>query len=107
MRDYISIGSAPSEEECVQVGSEDYSTRARKECQRYIATIRRVCGDEPDGARLVIKDFPHDFGTYYEVVCYYDNFYPKSFGYASWVEENGPLTWDEGVNQRRFVYKED
>ena len=64
MRDYVSIGSAPSDEDCVAVGSEDYYKKARAECQRFIEVIRKKLGPEPSGARLVVKSFPHDFGTY-------------------------------------------
>jgi len=105
MKDFINIGSSPIEEECAQVGSENYLERARQECQRYIATIRRVCGKEPEGARLAVIAFPHDFGTYYEVVCHYDDSCPESFDYALWIEGNGPVVWGEGVNQRKWVPK--
>ncbi len=102
MRDYLSVGSSPCNEECAQVGSVDYSEMARKECQRFIAEIRNVCGQEPEGARLTIRLFPHDFGTYREVVCYYDDKYPDSVEYAFWVEGNSTEKWGEGVNQRRW-----
>ncbi|MEK6832739.1 MAG: hypothetical protein AABY32_01715 [Nanoarchaeota archaeon] len=95
MRDYLSIGSTPSNEDCAQVGSDNYSSIAKQECRKYIDIIRQKCGNEPDGANLSIKSFPHDFGSYYEVVCYYNNDIPESVDYAYFVESNSPVTWDD------------
>ena len=50
-RDYIDIGASPSDEDCVQVGSPDYERRAREECNRFIALIRKTLGEEPEGVR--------------------------------------------------------
>lgn len=95
MKDYIEIGSSPVEEDCAQVGCEDYSRKARIECNQYIAALRAKFGPEPDGARLYIKGNPHDFGTYYEVNCEYDDDLPESAEYAFKCEGEGPLTWAE------------
>lgn len=74
MRDCIEIGSAPCDEECVQVTRDgDYAPAMRAECKRFIDVIRKKLGDEVGSARLAIKGNPHDFGTYYEVVCYFDS----------------------------------
>ena len=97
MRDYLNIGSSPAEESCVQVGCDDYSTLARAECKRYIDAIRLALGPEPDGARLAIKGFPHDFGTYYEVICYYDDENEDAVTYAFKCESDAPVTWPAGV----------
>ena len=95
MKDYLTIGSSPVEEECAQVGSDNYSERAREECKRFIELIRKVNGEEPPGARLSIKSFPHDFGNYYEVVCYFDDADEESMKYAFDLENNSPLTWED------------
>lgn len=96
---YIELGSAPANEDCVQVGSEDYAERAAKECREYIGLIRRFCGVEPDGAVLKIKAFPHDFGAYYEVVCWYDEDNEEAGNYAWRVEKEAPTTWDADGNE--------
>ncbi len=96
MRDYISIGSTPCEEDCARVGSPDYHERSRDECRRFIELIRQKLGQEPDGARLAVKSFPHDFGTYHEVVCHYDDAYPESQRYAFRCESEAPTTWTDG-----------
>jgi len=95
MRDYVSLGSAPYGEECAQVGEENYAQRAIKECKRFIQLIRSVFGPEPDGAKLSVKAFNHDFGTYYEVVCYFDEESPKAIEYAFKCEEHVPERWTE------------
>jgi hypothetical protein len=92
--DYVVIGSSPSEESCVQViTGESYLPEMRKECNRFIERIREVCGDEPEEARLKVKEFPHDFGPYLEVVCEFcvDNEWAEEYAY--FVEENAPITW--------------
>jgi hypothetical protein len=74
MKDYISLGSAPNDEPCIQVGSPE-ATPAKQmaECRRFINRIRQVIGPEPEGARLLIKRCEHDFGSYYDVQCEYDD----------------------------------
>jgi hypothetical protein len=95
MRDFLEIGPSPPEEDCVQVGEEDCSRRAKIECQHYIDALRKKLGEEPDGASLGIKSNSHDFGTYYEVVCRYDDDDPEAASYALKCESEGPKTWAE------------
>jgi hypothetical protein len=87
------IGSTPPEEECEQLGDNYNPQRARKECRAYIHQLRRVLGPEPEGASLVIKSNPHDFGTYLTVVCMYDDTEAATL-YAYKCESDGPMTWD-------------
>ena len=103
MRDFINIGSSPCGETCIQVGSPDYYSKSLKECQRFITEIRNVCGKEPEGAYLKVKSFPHDFGSYHEVVCFFDDLIPDSVDYAYHVEGNSPEYWYEGVGTRLWV----
>ena len=95
MANYLVLAPAPTEEDCVCVGEEDYMPRARAECQRFIALLRTKCGPEPAGARLAVKSFMHDFGDYVEVVCYFDENLPDSVAYALHCEANLPATWDD------------
>jgi hypothetical protein len=103
MRDtYIDLGNTtPPEEDCAQVGSRqyDYYDRARREARAYIAMLRRIFGEEPDGARLSTKSHPHDFGTYLTVVCYFDPDDRAAAEYASRCEDEGPTEWDELARQ--------
>jgi hypothetical protein len=94
MKDYISIGSVPCNEDCAQVGQSDYMDKSRKECNRFIELIRKALGEEPGGARLAIKGFPHDFGTYHEVVCWYDDNNTAATDYAFRCESDSPQNWN-------------
>lgn len=95
MRDYLVIGSSPFDEPCVQVGDPNYHVLSRQECGRFIDLIRKKLGPEPVGAQLAIKGFPHDFGTYHEVVCYYHDDNRESFDYALRCENEAPSKWEE------------
>ena len=94
MRDFLTLGPAPYEEHCVCVGEDNYEERARAECRRFIALLRKIVGPEPAGARLGIQSFPHDFGDYLEVVCYFNSDIPESVEYAYRCEEQTPATWE-------------
>jgi hypothetical protein len=93
MRDYLELGPTPAEEDCAQVGTEDYATRARAECERFITLIRATCGAEPEGANLRIKRSEHDFGGYYEVAVYYDTHNEAAMEYAWNLEKTTPTRW--------------
>lgn len=95
MKDYLNIGSAPYGEDCAQLGSDGYETRARRECETFIQQIRRELGPEPGKARLKTKSFPHDFGNYFEVVVQYEDLNEVEMEYAFNVESNSPEDWDD------------
>ena len=95
MRDYIVIGSTPCGEECAQLGTEGYYKKAMAESKRFIQLLRKTFGDEPFGALLAIKAFDHDFGTYHEVVCYFQDDNEEAMNYAYRCENETPETWDE------------
>jgi len=94
MRNYFVIGSSPYEEDCVQVGVPDYYPKALDECQRFITLLRTIFGPEPAGAQLAIKAFDHDFGTYHEVVVWFDTDIPASIEYAERCDNDAPATWE-------------
>ena len=97
-REWLELGSSPAEEECVQVTKEGgYLPAMRKECQRYIRTIRAELGEEPYGAALAIMSNPHDFGTYLDVVCYYNPNEEVAVEYAFNCDENAPSRWREDI----------
>ena len=97
MKDYITLGQTPCEEPCAQVGKPDYRKKALKECTQFIQLLRQKFGPEPEGAWLSVKWFPHDFGDYCEVVCYYHTDIPASVDYAFRCESEEPATWEEEV----------
>jgi len=99
MRDYITIGSTPADELCAQVGSDDYETRSRKECRAFLAQLRRQLGGEVGSAYLGVKTFPHDFGSYREVVCYFDDEDEEGRDYAFRLEAETPAKWDKEAKE--------
>lgn len=92
-RDYVEIGPSPADEPCVNVGETDYTNRARAECKRFIQVIRAALGEEPGTARLYVKANPHDFGTYLEVACGYDEDDREGAEYAYKCESDAPQNW--------------
>lgn len=99
MTDYLEIGTAPADENCVQVGEPDYANRALQECQRFVALLEKkfpvYCAEkyETINPRFVVKKFPHDFGNYFQVCIEWDDKDGEDF--AFWVEENLPETWED------------
>jgi len=86
MRDYLTIGCTPAEEDCFPAGH----PLALAETRIYLEQLRR----EFPEADLTIKGFPHDFGTYYEVVARYRNDDEQSINTAYAVEADAPAEWD-------------
>jgi hypothetical protein len=105
MRDYLNIGSSPASEDCAQVGSDGYHKKAKKECGVFIGQIRRELGPEPPGASLSIKSFPHDFGNYMEVVCYFDDESEAAREYAFKCEAECPDMWDEEAKKELGMFE--
>ena len=98
MRDIVDLGvTAPAMEDCAQVGSKsyDYYQRARREGRALIHQLRRLLGNEPEGASLGIKSHPHDFSEYLTVVVNFDTQDRASVDYAWRCEEKCPDEWDE------------
>lgn len=100
MRDFLNIGSSPIDEPCAQFGTEGYETTARIECRAYMHQLVRTFGPPPYGARLQIKGFEHDrgqydVGTYYEVVCWFEDSIQEAVDYAFKLEAESPQRWDE------------
>ena len=99
MLDTVWIGSTPCNEDCAQVGEPDYARDAKIECRQFIEAIRKVCGHEPEGARLKITTSEHDWGTLYDVSVVYDTDNEKAAEYAYMVEDKAPQTWNEAGMQ--------
>jgi hypothetical protein len=92
--DQLDIGCSPYEEDCVQVGTENYLERAKEECTRYISLLRELFGDEKEhNCSYKITHNPHDFGTYLDVAIRYDENDEESIAFAFFIEENSPARW--------------
>ena len=81
MLDYLNLGSTPSDEDCAQVGSPDYQNRANKELDAYKAQLERMFPGLETHKRMEFKKmwFPHDFGSYGEIVRHQCIFYNHKF----------------------------
>jgi hypothetical protein len=96
--DYLVIGSVPYDEPCQQVPYDD-PVLARLECKAFANQLVRILGPPPEGASLQVKSFPHDFGTYCEVVVWYDENNDKAAEYAYKCEAEAPAEWDEEARE--------
>jgi hypothetical protein len=90
----IELGPVPYEEQCQQLGPSYDAAEAQRECTIYMMQLVRQHGAPPDGVRLRVKGFPHDFGFYYEVVVSFDSNDEKQAEYAYKLESDGPANWD-------------
>jgi len=90
MKDFLCLGPVPAYEDCQQVGTPEYDyDKDTADLKRYKAMLEQRWPE----AHFSIRSFPHDFGTYREVVVYYDT--DDSNPIALEVESNLPTTWDE------------
>lgn len=96
MKDDFYIGNSPPDEDCVQLGLDNYLKLAREECERYIACLEHYLGKPPEGSYFFIKSCPHDFGTYLSVFFSFDDKDEKAIDYMFRCESDGPSTWLEG-----------
>jgi hypothetical protein len=56
--------------------------------------LTKTFGEPPAGSNFAIKSNPHDFGSYYEVVVYYNDDNEEAAEFAYMVERNLPETWE-------------
>jgi len=107
MRDYLEIGSSPNGEDCVQVDSKsDYLPEMKLELKRY----KKFLEDKfPIPVNVLayfgIKWNSHDFGSYGEVVVYFDDDDEIAQEFAFYVEGNSPELWTDN-EIKLFVHEE-
>ena len=99
MRDYLNIGSTPHEEPCAQVGRDDYNKLSTIECKAFAHQCHRALTakyGEDYTVEIRVKSFPHDFGSYKEVVVYYNPDIESDFQQALYLEGEADLAnWDK------------
>lgn len=96
--EYIELSSVPVTESCAQVGADDYHERSLLECRVYRSQLERqfpISEELGSDVYYKIKSFPHDFGSYREVVIYYNTDNDAAVEYAYKVEGDLPENWDE------------
>jgi len=98
MRDYLTIGTVPTDEDCTQnepTGA--YAAAQRHEATLFAEQIRRHY-PEPDAGYVTVKRFAHDFGGYFEACVVFDDEDEAATTWAFQVEADplGVLSqWDE------------
>ena len=115
-RDYQVIGSIGF----AQVGRDDYHEKMRIEMEVMAKIVARdnPLPDEliPD-ARIQVKSFPHDFGTYHELCVTYpdewndDDENPQAVKFWEWFNEAESIDYEseeslDYINKRWSEYKE-
>ncbi|HRO59092.1 MAG TPA: hypothetical protein PK177_08005 [Burkholderiaceae bacterium] len=92
--EYVTIGAAPGEERCAQLGSDDYEADSRVECTVFKRMLERLFPTDGTAIRYQVRKFPHDFGSYREVVICAPEGTPGFLVKATEVEHNVPVQWD-------------
>jgi hypothetical protein len=103
-RETLELGSSPCDEDCAQVGTDNYQEQSRKECRAYVNQLLRLLRKQfgvnaadaiaCDTLSVSTKSFAHDFGSYKEVVVKFDDSHPQAIEMAFWLESNLPSEWD-------------
>jgi hypothetical protein len=105
-KDFISIGCTPASENCVQVSkTEYYMDKMLAECDRYKEMLQAKFADCTK-VTIAVKTFPHDFGSYAEVVVKYDDNDNEAAAQAIHIENNSPMTWSD-TEPIKFEYNPD
>jgi len=101
---HINLGPTPCDEACAQVGDLDYHEKNRIEGRRYIRLLKKIFPEaETKGIRFGRKGFDHDFGSYYEIVAYFDHDNDEAMEFASEIESLLPANWEE---EKPFVVED-
>ena len=95
MRDFMTLGPVPFEEECIQVSPEVDYTEMRNEVSKFVAMLERRFTNIPENAYFGIKRESHDFGTYFEAAVYWDTEDEESRDFAFYVENHLPASWND------------
>ena len=94
MREWLTLGPVPYEEDCVQVSSsEDYLPEMVKEVRKFVEFLNNRFLNIPENAHFGVKSENHDFGPYKEAAIYWDTEDSESEQFAYFVESNIPATW--------------
>ncbi|MGA7933847.1 MAG: hypothetical protein WCA35_09900 [Kovacikia sp.] len=100
MYESLELGQTPCNEECAQVGKDNYPEQSRKECRVWISQLQREFPKADDiDAHFKISQFTHDLGTYREVVLNYNLNDDRAVKYASQIEQKCPQNWDAKARQ--------
>jgi hypothetical protein len=97
MIDYLYLGPTPGDENCAQVGDDNFREQCNKEMDVYIAQLKRMYPETANYKGISFKKHwqQHDFGSYGEVIITYNDEVEEEETLALKVEWNLPRNWDE------------
>ena len=96
MREWLTLGPAPYEEDCVQVNSNgEYLPAMSQEVRKFVQFLDERFLNIPENAYFGVKRESHDFGTYMEAAIFWDTEDPESEQFAFFVESHIPATWND------------
>ncbi len=96
MREWLTLGPVPYEEDCVQVNSDgEYLTAMSQEVRKFVQFLDDRFLNIPENAYFGVKRESHDFGTYMEAAIFWDTEDPESEQFAFFVESHIPATWND------------
>ena len=94
--EYYEIGSAPLDENCVQVSkTEFYEEEMKEECNKYLRMLEQRFPNLPSGMLFKVKCNLHEFGKYYEVCLIYSGQNEDHIKAMLFIEEHLPLLWKD------------
>ena len=97
-RNWIDIGCTPHGEACAQVGDLDYNSKAQAECAQLVRMMQEI-NPPIEGTCYGVRRNPHDFGSYMEVVAYYDENVNAQEDWAFAAESGVPEIWDDKARE--------
>jgi len=97
MREWMTLGTVPYEEDCVQVNpNKDYLPAMQAEVRRFVKLLEERFPNIPEEAYFGVKrESGHDAGTYLEAAIYWNTNCSESQEFAFFVESNIPARWDD------------
>lgn len=93
MKDFISLGTVPCNENCCQVGRPNYDKYGKLEANEFKRMIENTLGPF-HYVKIKVTKNPHDFGSYYDVIVEFDRD-EIQIATACEIEDNVPITWDD------------
>ncbi len=102
MIDYLYLGPTPSDENCAQIGDDNFREQCNKEMEAYIDQLNRMYPEVSRYKEMRFKKHwqQHDFGSYGEVVITYNDEDEEQSTLALKVEWNLPSNWDEIAKEK-------
>ena len=91
MRDYMTLGSVPYEEDCIQMGKDGQ----KEECRKFVNMLREKFINIPEWASFSVKSNPYEYEYYYEAAVNWNTEDEESTQFALFVESNIPARWND------------